>query len=582
MRLYAEAIEQAYHYLLPAIEETLPEVEIEVVYAPSRLKSSHENQTLQALYQATTPDGLISIINNDVETPLAVIEFSESVMTEDHEYQRTPGVFLCAALDLVYIKVAGHKQTVHGMGGNTSFNPLSVGSAFIHEADYFGFLMCKWKTIPSDPTKLWRDEKFPSIPHRDACPLYLDSIKSVINTAFVQNILPGNGFAKNVWDRLRYTEIGNEYISDIENSPDLYSLNESWRNATLNLGYRRWHAENGSMTVWIYRWGHGMDPDRGCLQFVGSFCHEHHVIARYTGLRRSRERRIDTEDVYDTESLRDRFLEVCQLDKGLDRNMLEQIRRSPIIGGQIDLTVWLCQYGVYESLNKPATTLVTFADELLIHDVPNHVCQLKVVWDRESVLRSEVSPDLSHIKRVTERFHGNSPLPVGPSGPTEDPVTFCFVHDVAPTMGWTVHSASYPGAQGGVVILPDGYGRQRKRIYCDGVASIDRQGILFEAKDSEAKSISGRDSEKLSNLVNEEQKGVLDAFAGVGVPLDSVPLTIVGFYSQHHGYDVDRFTLVDAVLSIDINDDSWILYLVKEQRELARGYCSAPQMLAVR
>ena len=104
---------------------------------------------------------------------------------------------------------------------------------------------------------------------------------------------------------------------------------------------------------------------------------------------------------------------------------------------------------------------------------------------------------------------------------------------------------------------------------------------MFEAKDSEAKSISGRDSEKLSNLVNEEQKGVLDAFAGVGVPLDSVPLTIVGFYSQHHGYDVDRFTLVDAVLSIDPNDDSWILYLVKEQRELASGYCSAPQMLAV-
>ena len=233
---------------------------------------------------------------------------------------------------------------------------------------------------------MWRDEKYPSIPHRDACPLYLDSIKSVINTAFVQNILPGNGFAKNVWDRLRYTEIGNEYISDIANSPDLCSLNESWRNATLNLGYRRWHAENGSMTVWIYRWGHGMDPDRGCLQFVGSFCHEHHVIARYTGLRRSRERRIDTEDVYDTESLRERFLEVCQLDKGLDRNMLEQIRLSPIIGDQIDLTDWLCQYGVYESLNKPATTLVTFADELLIHDVPRHLCQLKVVWDRESVL----------------------------------------------------------------------------------------------------------------------------------------------------------------------------------------------------
>lgn len=581
VRLYAEAIEQAYHYLLPAIQETLPEIEIEIVYAPSRLQSRHENQILQALYQATTPDGLISIIDNDIETPLAVIEFSESVMTEDHEYQRTPGVFLCAALDLVYIKVAGHKQTVHGMGGNTRFNPLSVGSAFIHEADYFGFLMCKWKTIPGDPTKLWRDDEFPSIPHRDACPLYLDSIKSVINTAFVQGILPGNGFAKIVWDRLRYTEIGNEYISDIENSPELWSLNESWGNATLNLGYRRWHAENGSMTVWIYRWGHGMDPDRGCLQFVGSFCHEHHVIARYTGLRRSRERRIDTEDVYDTESLRDRFLEVCQLDKGLDRKMLDQIRHRPIIGGQIDLTDWLCQYGVYEGLNKPATTLVTFADELLIHDVPEHHYELSVVWDRELVLRGPVSPDLSHIRRVADRFEGNSPLPTVLSGPTEDPVTFCFVHDVAPVMDWNVHSASYPGAQGGVVILPDGYGRQRKRIYCDGVASDGNKGILFEAKDTESKSVSGEDPEKLYNLVSDEMDGVRDAFHGVGVLLNGTPMTVAGFYSPDHNYDLGNFRLVDAVLSINPNDNSWVLYSVTERQELANGYCSAPQMLAV-
>jgi hypothetical protein len=582
IRVYAEAIEQAFHYLIPAIQKVDADLEIEVVYAPSRLSKFHNNRTLQSLYQATTPDGLISIIEDGIETPLAVIEFSESVMTEDHEYQRTPGVFLCAALDLVYIKVAGHKQTKHGMGGNTRFDPLSVGSAFIKRANYFGFLMCKWATITDDPTKLWRDDKYPSIPHRDACPLYLESIKSVINTAFIEGVLPGNGFSKAVWEQLRRAPVGEEYIHDINHSPDTDSLNHSWRNATLNLGYRRWHAENGSMSVWIYRWGHGMDPDRGCLQFVGSFCDEHYVIARYTGLRRSRERRIDTDDVHDVESLRKRFLEVCQLDKGLDRKMIEQIKLAPIIRGQIDLTDWLCLDGVYEKLNKPATTLVTFADELLIHDVPDHQCELKVVWDRGHVLRGEVSQDLSHIKRVVERFQGNSPLPVDLAGPTEDPVTFCFVHDVAPTMGWTVHSASYPGAQGGVVILPEGYGRQRKRIYCDGVASMGRQGILFEAKDSEAKSISGKDSEKLSNLVNNEPKGVLDAFLGVGISLNSTPMTIVGFFSRNHAIDVGKFSLVDAILSIDPRDYSWILYSVKERRELASGHCSAPQMLAVR
>ena len=70
---------------------------------------------------------------------------------------------------------------------------------------------------------------------------------------------------------------------------------------------------------------------------------------------------------------------------GLDKKMLNQIRHAPIVGGSIDLTDWLCLHGVYEALNKPATTLVTFADELLIHDVPDHSCELRVVWNRELV-----------------------------------------------------------------------------------------------------------------------------------------------------------------------------------------------------
>ena len=336
------------------------------------------------------------------------------------------------------------------------------------------------------------------------------------------------------------------------------------------------------MTVWIYRWGHGMDPDRGCLQFVGSFSNEDHVVARYTGLRRSRERRIDSEDVHDTNSLRHRFLAVCELDKGLDKAMLRQIANRPIVDGIIDLTEWLCESGVYEALNKPATTLVTFADELIIHDIPQGKCSLRVVWDRESVLGCEVSQDLSHIKRVTERFQGNSPLPIGPSGPTEDPVTYCFVHDVAPAMGWTIHSASYPGAQGGIAILPEGYGRQRKRIYCDGVASIGNQGILFEAKESEGKSISGKDPDKLANLVSNEVDGVKEAFTGVGVSLHSRPLTVVGFFSPGHGFESDRFGLVDEILSIDPHNLSWILYSIRKRNILAKGRCSAPLMLAVR
>jgi hypothetical protein len=588
VRLYAEAIEQAHHYMLPILNETIPDIEIEIIYTPSRLNSRHQNKLLRALYQATTPDGLITLIENNIETPLAVIEFSEAVMTEDHEYQRTPGLFLCAALDIVYIKIAGHKETTRGMGGNTNFNPLSIASTFSERSNYSGYFLCNWKTLPNDNTKLWRDEKFPSIPHENACPLFINIIEAICATSIYDGKRPGNGFCDSVWSNLENTNAGIAYYSAIQKSSNIVELNDAWANASENLGYRRWHGENGTMSIWIYRWGHGMDPDRGCLHFVGTFSDETHVAARYTGQRRVREGRIDSNDVSDVFSLRKRFLEVSKKDKGLDKKMLEQIHNQEIIDDSIDITNWLCEPGVYESLNKPATTLVTFADELLIHDVDKHLFSLRVVWNRKKILGIEPNQSLSHIKKIVERFDGSEPLEIIPAGKTEDPVTYTFVHDVAPSMEWIIHSASYPGAQGGIAILPEGYGRQRKRIYCDSIASKSNNGILFEAKESESGTVSKtgpsnqNDLEKLNDLVNGQMKGVTIAFEGVGVQLIGKPATVVGFYSDYHQFKKESFESIDYVLTIDKLTHTWELFEIKSERVITKGDCSAPPMFSVK
>jgi hypothetical protein len=248
----------------------------------------------------------------------------------------------------------------------------------------------------------------------------------------------------------------------------------------------------------------------------------------------------------------------------------------------MDLTEKLALPNIISKLTKPASTLVHLSDGLLIHDFPERKHEILYTWDRERLLGAEPSSNLEHLQCVVKRYTVESaPLLLGPAEATEDPVTYVFVHDVAPKLGWKIHSASYPGAQGDVVILPKGYGRQRKRTYIDSIASRENRGILFEAKDSESGAYS--DAEKLNDLVENEFDAITKTYQELGVVISEPPLKVCGFFTPNHIFDDGPFYgLIDGVVTLDNVTKTWKLHSFSKNLDDDSGPYNIPMILAVR
>ena len=599
IRLYCESMEQGHHYIAPAIQRACPSAQIECIYAPNsanwrRISKKISNAMFDFFYFFSTPDGMITIVENGVEKLLCIIEFSESVVAEDHEYQRSAGVFPCAVMDVVYLKIAGHKTTdgidfTKRRGGRV-FSPLSVTRAFQDKVGYFGYFLAEWTTVFGDTSTLARHEKYPSVPNVDACPLFPVVISEMMNEINAGR-RPGNEFTSTIYDAvISKTSVGQEFENHVQKANSVEELNEMWANASARGGIRRWHGNGQEMYVHIYRFGHGMDPDRGCLQFVSTFCDEEKVFARFTGAKKVPNKKIESGLIKSIFGLRGRFHSLAlHHDKGLSRGLINAINDAEISHDNcIDITKWMKDN--LHNVNKPTSTLALFSDGIVIHDYPDGEFVLKVTWDRSKILDCLPSNNLTHLSSRFNQYLGMDILPLHSAIPSEDPVAYTFVHAVAPELEWDVHSASYPGAQGSVGILPSGArGRQRPRIYCDGIASTkENEGILFEAKNTERDSIKRSkygphgDLSKLCDLANNEFPAVSKSFQNIGMQLENKPLTICGFISDKHTFDRELFTkYVDLVMTLDWQDRTWKLHDLRGNKYDLGGTVSLPPMLDV-
>tara|TARA_B100000683_G_C12473882_1_gene548730 strand:+ start:148 stop:2001 length:1854 start_codon:yes stop_codon:yes gene_type:complete len=600
IRIYCESMEQAHHYMLPILQRAAPAANIECIYAPGstswrRISRKARNAMMDFFYYFSTPDGMITIVEDGVEKLLCIIEFSESVVAEDHEYQRSAGVFPCAVMDVVYLKIAGHKTT-EGIDftkrrGGRVFSPLSVTRAFQDKVGYFGYFMAEWATLKNDTTTLDRHEKYPSVPNNGACPLFSTVIAEMM-FQIDSGKRPGSGFTSAIYNSVvSETLEGQEFKNRVQNANSVWELNDMWANASARGGIRRWHGNGEEMYVHIYRFGHGMDPDRGCLQFVSTFCDEEKVFARFTGAKRVSDKKIQSGLIESIFGLRGRFQYLAlHHDKGLSRGMINAINNAEISSGNsIDITDWMKDN--LSKMSKPTSALALFSDGIVIHDYPDGEFILRVTWDRSKILDCPASITLDHLYSRFNQYSGADILPLDTAKPREDPVAYTFVHSVAPKLGWDIHSASYPGAQGSVGILPDDprKGRQRPRIYCDGIASEQKsRGILFEAKDTESASISPSrygpmgDLSKLSNLCNEQFDAVSASFQKIGIKLEKRPLAICGFISQNHVFEREVFAeYVDLVMTLDWDTKTWKLHDLHGNKYDCEGVVSLPPMLDI-
>ena len=89
IRIYYECLEQGSDYLLPMIREVVSkETKIKLIKRPKKANQL-SNGALSSILSFTIPDALVTTVKNNIEYPLILIEFTETVKTEDHELQRT-------------------------------------------------------------------------------------------------------------------------------------------------------------------------------------------------------------------------------------------------------------------------------------------------------------------------------------------------------------------------------------------------------------------------------------------------------------------------------------------------------------
>ena len=125
VRLYYECLEQALFFFVPSIRQAFgARAEIALVRLTKLSTESVVAEKLALPLALKNPDGLLTEVIDGVEYPLAWIEVSTAVDTQDHELQRFDSIVAASYSQIPVIKVqakrasgADHGDTGPNIGG---------------------------------------------------------------------------------------------------------------------------------------------------------------------------------------------------------------------------------------------------------------------------------------------------------------------------------------------------------------------------------------------------------------------------------------------------------------------------------
>ncbi|GEM_PF-685191 len=489
IRVYYESIEQAEHYIKPIIENALlaanHQAEIKFVRKIGNEKGiasvskyfGEDKNILRAIYSLVIPDILITGVfsNNDreyQEIPLLIIEFTETVKTEDHELQRTYGAVAAMFANCFYVKIASRKKTDKKHAG-APIDPFTIPRSFLEKLGYEGFIHCEWNTESDNPYKLLR------MPGYFGCPPQFPILAETLNAAVSQFAVNKIDWFNSAIAILKKTEAHRCYLERLSEADSLTVKLVEWqgREKKQPEDKTRFYVRPESIAAKIYRFEKAMDPDRGIITFLSTmFSEEREVFGIYSLVRPKSDDEVLKEKLIDLSQLMPKTIAAFDKDKRtvpawFEKAVLEQIREA------VDNNLPLNQtFDITETLlankdnisNKVIRTICYFTDGIFLN-----YNGLKITWNRFALLGFERKDFLAELRRQYGFGIAAKPLPIEPiSGNcTEDEVTYAIVHRVLVPNGFKIISVSYPGAQGGEAVLPEpDKGKSQSRVYLDVIA----------------------------------------------------------------------------------------------------------------
>ena len=263
LRIYYESLEQAQNYILPLIERIFRKIDIRTEVKLVKIKKGYLNysKTVAPLIYWKDPDVLITVIKNNIEYPILIVEFSSAVFTEDHELQRFDGIVVSAKNNCIYTKISpdSKKSQSGDHGGNTKFDPIGPYSVILKK---YGktFYHFDWKC----------DKKGDIIVNQDylSCPKDLKEFEIFIEKLirFVNN----RNISSDKWtEDFDKTLLAIQYFKEWKKKLQDYNPTEI---SKLNTSRTLWIPKTKELVLKINRFGHAMDPERGMLAYYGTIC----------------------------------------------------------------------------------------------------------------------------------------------------------------------------------------------------------------------------------------------------------------------------------------------------------------------
>lgn len=488
IRIYYECYEQAKHFILPAINETLPNTPFKLIALHSiGFHRYAYGNLLQNIFKFKVPDILLSVKIRNVEIPILLIEFSTAVLTEDHELQRFDGYLGAVAGNCYYVKISTFKESVSEHGGKTDLNIIEYFALILQ---HFGILSFHFEWPLKTKTLLQRDEIFLS------CPPPIKNFNKL-----VKNILSTISKKANVInsskDLIKCTnsEILNlDFVKEWKQALERCKLSPIYtKYNSSRISWQQGHKDfNNHLLFKFNRMGHAMDPERGLIWYH-KYRHNKKIVSRIifpsTG-----------DKIFEKIKLRNNFdyLKAFMIGSGLNKKgyfkkfLISKgyLKNNKLTNNLIDITEFLKNH--FFILNKPLFSIFANSEAFLIQD-KNENTRITLKWFYK-IDPFKVSDGLrSSLLKIRDELN-------------EDDVTYVVVHKVLRPNGFKIVNISYPGAQSDYAILPEsGTGRTQKREFMDIIATLPEKYIdLTESKGKFNSRDVSKDIQKLNKYLSDE------------------------------------------------------------------------------
>jgi hypothetical protein len=492
-------LEQAENYIKPIVEQIvdIKPADIVLVKRPKTAKDLNHG-SIAAIQTMTTPDALITGITSGREYPLALIEFTEAVTTEDHELQRTYGAIAAYLAGAYYLKLAGEKYSEKEFGG-AKYNPFSTPKIFIDEVGYEGYIIADWKTEKGSKYTLQRNSKYPS------CPPDIAILTATLQSAVSAFISSEKDWFKRSLVALKQDKSYQTYRKQVDSATSAKDLLEAWKcRRDSNLNKLRYVVKPRFVAAKINRFSHAMDPDRGILTFISFLFSETRQVFGIYALVRPRGNDLMKQALTTLSEMRCKLDAALEMDKGgipdwLINELKKAAKKAKSLNEVIDFQFVWEKHKAQIIENKVVMTLAYFLDGIYLNH--NGVC---LKWDKRKLVNSTSKNFLPAFSAYFGFSDYTKPTPIieAMNEVDEDEVTYTIVHKILIPNGFKIVSVSYPGSQGGGAILPNPeLGKAQPREYHDVIALPPTNSkidvILNESKGMFTKSSVEKDLEKI-------------------------------------------------------------------------------------